>query len=187
MDSSPRPPHTSNEPGRFHVSRRGIIEMAASFGLLAAVAKAPAAEAAVAVRQGVVGAWSLVSFDVDEGKGAEKPRFGPDPVGYLIYSADARMAAVLGGHASAEARLAVGQCRRRRTRGRNRCATSSPTPDDTKCAATACSTTWRFRCLPTSMGVTLERQFKVEGDTLTIRTVPPEIWGTSNVLVWKRA
>ena len=44
-----------------------------------------------------MGAWSLISFDVDEGKGKEKPRFGPDPVGYLIYSADARMAAVLAG------------------------------------------------------------------------------------------
>ncbi|MGB6739645.1 MAG: lipocalin-like domain-containing protein, partial [Candidatus Cybelea sp.] len=34
---------------------------------------------------------------------------------------------------------------------------------------------------------TLERQFKISGDTLTIRTLPPEIWGSSNVLVWKRA
>jgi hypothetical protein len=25
------------------------------------------------------------------------------------------------------------------------------------------------------------------GDTLTIRTLPPEIWGNSNLLVWKRA
>ncbi len=36
------------------------------------------------------------------------------------------------------------------------------------------------------IGTTLERQFKIEGDTLTIRTLPPEIWGSSNVLVWKR-
>ena len=37
------------------------------------------------------------------------------------------------------------------------------------------------------IGTTLERQFKISGDTLTIRTLPPEIWGSSNVLVWKRA
>jgi Lipocalin-like domain len=37
------------------------------------------------------------------------------------------------------------------------------------------------------MGTTLERKFTLEGDTLTIRTLPPEIWGSSNVLVWKRA
>ena len=36
------------------------------------------------------------------------------------------------------------------------------------------------------MGTTLERQFKIEGDVLTIRTLPPEIWGSSNILVWKR-
>ncbi|MGB8965709.1 MAG: lipocalin-like domain-containing protein [Candidatus Cybelea sp.] len=37
------------------------------------------------------------------------------------------------------------------------------------------------------VGTTLERQFKLAGDTLTIRTLPPEIWGNSNLLVWKRA
>jgi hypothetical protein len=37
------------------------------------------------------------------------------------------------------------------------------------------------------VGTTLERQFQLKGDTLTIRTLPPEIWGSSNVLVWKRA
>jgi hypothetical protein len=77
------------------LSRKGALEIAASFGLLAALGKPPPARAAV--REGIVGAWNLVTFDVDEGKGAVKPRFGPDPVGYLIYSADARMAAVLAG------------------------------------------------------------------------------------------
>jgi hypothetical protein len=37
------------------------------------------------------------------------------------------------------------------------------------------------------VGTTLERQFNLVGDTLTIRTLPPEIWGNSNLLVWKRA
>jgi hypothetical protein len=37
------------------------------------------------------------------------------------------------------------------------------------------------------IGTTLERRFVLRGDTLTIRTAPPEIWGSSNVLVWKRA
>ncbi len=186
MDSSPRSPHTSNEPERFHVSRRGIIEMAASFGLLAAVAKAPAAEAAVAVRQGIVGAWSLVTFDVDEGKGAEKPRFGPDPVGYLIYSADARMAAVLGGTQRPKLDSPAGV---------------SPSEDArTQSLRNFLAYAGRYEVrgdrvfhhvevsvFTNLQGVTLERQFKIEGDTLTIRTVPPEIWGTSNVLVWKRA
>jgi hypothetical protein len=32
-----------------------------------------------------------------------------------------------------------------------------------------------------------EGQHTIAGDILTIRTLPPEIWGSSNVLVWKRA
>ena len=44
-----------------------------------------------------MGAWSLVSFDIDEKGGPAKPRFGPAPVGYLLYTADGHMAAVLAG------------------------------------------------------------------------------------------
>src|SRR5580700_11855899 len=88
------------------VSRKGMLEVAASFGLLAAIGNVSPAKAAA--REGIVGAWSLVSFAVDEGKGAEKPRFGPDPVGYLIYSADARMAAVLAGTHRPELRSPAG-------------------------------------------------------------------------------
>ncbi|HEY4434147.1 MAG TPA: lipocalin-like domain-containing protein, partial [Candidatus Cybelea sp.] len=71
-----------------------MLELAASFGLLATLGAAPAP---VVAREGVVGAWSLVSFEIDEGSGSRKPRFGPEPIGYLIYSADMRMAAVLAG------------------------------------------------------------------------------------------
>jgi len=166
------------------VSRKGLLEFAASFGLLAAIGSVPAARADA--REGIVGAWSLVTFDVDEGKGKEKPRFGADPVGYLIYSADSRMAAVLA--------------------GTHRPALSSP-------AGTAQSEESRTQALvnflayagryevrgdrvfhhvevsvfTNLMGTTLERRFTLQGDTLTIRTLPPEIWGSSNVLVWKRA
>jgi hypothetical protein len=166
------------------LSRKSVLEIAASFGVLAAVSGVPAVRADA--REGIVGAWSLVSFDVDEGKGKEKPRFGPDPVGYLIYSADARMAAVLA--------------------GTHRPVLSSP-------AGTAQSEESRTQALlnflayagryevrgdrvfhhvevsvfTNLMGTTLERQFTLQDDTLTIRTLPPEIWGGSNVLVWKRA
>ena len=68
--------------------------MAAGFGLLAAAGAAPIKARAA---EGVVGAWSLVSFNVDEPGGKSQPRFGPEPVGYLIYSADSRMSAVLAG------------------------------------------------------------------------------------------
>jgi hypothetical protein len=164
------------------VSRKGVLQLAASFGLLAAVRNvAPAAAA-----EGIVGAWSLVSFNVDEGKSAAKPRFGPDPVGYLIYSADARMAAVLAGTHRPELKSPSGT------------AASEGNRSEALLNSLAYAGRYEVRgdrvfhhvevsIFTDLMGTTLERQFRLQGDTLTIRTLPPEIWGTSNVLVWKRA
>jgi hypothetical protein len=70
------------ESGVRTVSRKGILEAVASFGLLAAVGSPSVASAESS--GGIVGAWSLVSFDLDDGKSEGKPRFGPAPVGYLI-------------------------------------------------------------------------------------------------------
>jgi Lipocalin-like domain len=161
-----------------------MLEVAASFGLLAAVGNVSPAKGAT--REGVVGAWSLESFNVDEGKATEKPRFGPDPVGYLIYSADARMAAVLAGTHRPELRSPAGT------------AASEATRSESLLNFLAYAGRYEIRgdrvfhhvevsVFTNLMGTTLERQFKIEGDTLTIRTLPPEIWGSSNVLVWKRA
>jgi hypothetical protein len=160
-----------------------VLEVAASFGLLAAVARVPTDAAS---GEGVVGAWSLVSFDVDEGKATAQPRFGPAPVGYLIYSADARMAAVLAGTHRPELRSPSGL--------------SSSETHRTEALQNLLAYAGRYEIhgdhvfhhvevsvFTDLMGKTLERQFKLVGDTLTIRTLPPEIWGTSNVLVWKRA
>ena len=170
-----------NEAPRF--SRKDLLGVAGSFGLLAAVANVPPADAAT---ESVVGAWSLVSFDIDEGKGAEKPRFGPNPVGYLIYSADSRMAAVLGGTHRATLSAPNG----------------APSPqshcDESVLNFLAYAGRYEIRgdrvfhhvevsVFTNLIGTTLERQFKISGDTLTIRTLPPEIWGGSNVLVWRRA
>jgi hypothetical protein len=119
------------------VSRKGVLELAASFGLIAGLGAAPAA---TATRGGVVGAWSLVSFDVDEGKGVVKPRFGPNPAGYLIYSADARMAVVLAGTHRPE--LSRHPPRPRpKVCAPKRCKTFWPMPDATKSEATAYSIT----------------------------------------------
>lgn len=164
------------------VSRKGVLGLAGSFGLLAALGNAPAP---AALREGIVGAWNLVSFDVDEGTGREKPRFGPDPVGYLIYSADARMAAVLAGTHRPELHSPGGKAESEQQR--------------TTALLNSLAYAGRYEVrgdrvfhhvdvsvFTDLIGTTLQRQFKIEGDTLTIRTLPPEIWGTSNVLVWKR-
>ena len=160
-----------------------MLQLAASFGLLGSLANVPLRASA---REGVVGAWSLVSFDVDEGKGVEKPRFGPDPVGYLIYGADARMAAVLAG------------THRPALKSPNGASDSEAARSESLLNCLAYAGRYEIRgdrvfhhvevCVFTNLvGTTLERQFKISGDTLTIRTLPPEIWNSSNVLVWQRA
>lgn len=161
-----------------------MLEAAASFGLLATIANVSPARGAT--NDGIVGAWSLLSFDVDEGKATQKPRFGPDPVGYLIYSADARMAAVLAGTHRPELKSPAGS------------AASEASRSEALTNFLAYAGRYDVRgdrvfhhvevsVFTNLMGVTLERQFKIDGDRLTIRTLPPEIWGSSNVLVWKRS
>jgi len=160
------------------------LQLAASFGVFGALAT-PAARAASSLP--VIGAWKLESFNVDEGKASEKPRWGPDPAGYLMYTENERMAAVLmGAHRpslkppQSVGAPAIGQC--------------------IESVADFLAYAGRYEikgdrvlhhvevCVFTNLvGTTLERQFTISGDTLTIRTVPPEIWGSSNVLVWKRA
>ena len=123
-----------------------MLELAASFGLLATLGGAPAS---TVVREGVVGAWSLVTFDVDERTGSRKPRFGPDPIGYLIYSADMRMAAVLAGTHRPELKSPSGSAASEAQRSES-LLNFSRTPDVMKCAATESSITWRSASLRTS-------------------------------------
>src|ERR1700734_3671793 len=166
------------------VSRKGILGLAASFGLLTTLGDAASARAAT--DGGIVGAWSLVSFEVDEESGKHKPRFGPDPVGYLIYSANARMAAVLAG------------THRPALKSPDGAAASEKDRNEALRIFLAYAGRYEIRgdrvfhhvevsVFTNHRGTTLERQFDLKGDTLTIRTLPPEIWNGSNVLVWKRA
>jgi hypothetical protein len=165
------------------ISRKGVLEFAASFGVLAAIGNVTAS---AAPREGVVGAWSLASFDTDERDGSSKPRFGQDPVGYLLYTSDGHMAAVLAGTHRPELKSPSGS--------------SSTEEQRTLALANFLAYAGRYdirgdrvfhhvevSVFTNLMGTTLERRFKIEGDVLTIRTVPPEIWGSSNILVWKRA
>ncbi len=145
------------------------------FGLLAALGNVSTATAAT--KEGIVGAWSLVTFDVDEGKGTTKPRFGPDPVGYLIYSANARMAAVLAGTRRPELKSPAGSGRFRRERT-EALRTFWPTPGATKCAAIASSITSRSASSRISWARRSNASSRSPAIRSTIRTLPPEIWGT---------
>jgi hypothetical protein len=171
------------------LSRKRLFTAAASFGVATAAAgllKVQAAPATVAAPPELIGAWSLESFVTDEKGGAEKPRFGPNPVGYLIYTADGHMSATLMGVHRAALTAPDG---------------SSSTPAEvTSSLANFLSYAGRFEIrgnhvfhhvevsvFTNLVGTTLERQFDLSRDTLTIKTLPPEIWNGSNRLVWRRA
>jgi hypothetical protein len=172
------------------LSRKRLFSVAASFGVAAAassVLRAGAAPAAVAaVPAALIGAWALESFVIDEPGGNEKPRFGLNPAGYLIYTADGHMSATLMGVHRAALAAPDGS--------------SSTRGEITSSLANFLSYAGRFEIrgnhvfhhvevsvFTNLVGTTLERQFDLTGDTLTIKTLPPEIWGGSNRLVWRRA
>jgi hypothetical protein len=74
------------------ISRKVLLGGVASIGLAAA-----ARSTSDAAQPEVVGAWKLESFDERIADGSFKPRFGPNPVGYLIYTASGRVSATLSG------------------------------------------------------------------------------------------
>lgn len=169
------------------LSRRRVLEATASLGLFAALRplEAPAA-VATSANATVAGAWKLESFVVDASSESEKPRFGPNPVGYLIYTASGRMSATL--MAAHRAKLDAP----------NGATSTSGELTDSLANFLSYAGTYEIRgnrvfhhvevsVFTNLVGTTLEREFSIVGDTLTIRTLPPEIWGTSNRLVWKRA
>lgn len=164
------------------LTRKRALSALGAFGLSALAA----GESTSAAEPAVVGAWKLERFDVLEKDGKRNPRYGPDPVGYLMYSASGRVSAVL----SARERHAL-----------------VPPPGKISESELACiesirpflayAGTYRikgnrvFHTVETSVftnlvGTTLEREFSIKGDILTIRTLPPEIWGSANELTWRK-
>jgi len=163
------------------ISRRRVLQATASIGVLAGIGGV-----ASAAGEGVVGAWSLESFDEETRDGSMKPRFGPHPVGYLIYTASGRVSATLS--AAHRPKLIAPD------------AASSTVEERSEALRNflAYAGTYRVRgdhvfhtletCVFTNLvGTTLERAFRIKGDELTIRTLPPYIWGNASTLLWRRA
>ena len=138
-----------------------------------------------AAQSPVTGAWRLESFDERVADGSFKPRFGPNPVGYLIYTSSGRVSATLSGI-------------------HRRPFTSGLTPstaancDESVHDFLAYAGTYEikgstvFHHIETSVftnlvGVTLKRGFQLHRETLVIRTLPPYIWGSQSILVWRRS
>lgn len=163
------------------ISRKRILQGAATAGLVTGFGL-PAGAAATSV----IGAWKLESFDQLEANGATTPRFGPNPVGYLIYTPSGRVSATLS--AAHRPKLVAPD------------ATSSTVEERTEALRNflAYAGTFDVRgnhvfhkletCIWTNLvGTTVERAFEIKGDTLTIRTLPPYLWGNASKLVWRRA
>jgi hypothetical protein len=170
------------------LSRKRLLETAAAFGLAAAaggVAKAAPAPGKAAPAA-LLGAWQLETFVIESAGNIEKPRFGTDPVGYLIYTPSGRMSATL--MAAHRAKLAAPN------------GATSTDAELTESLGQFLSYAGRYEVrgdhvfhhvevsvFTNLVGTTLERRFDLSAEKLTIRTLPPEIWGTSNRLIWRRA
>ena len=169
------------------LSRKGLLDFAAAFGVFAAAGAAPALAQTTTAAPPVAGAWKLVTFDVENPDGSTgKPRFGPDPVGYLMYTPSGRMSAVLAGTHRPKLVTPGGL--------------SNNEADRTEAIVNFLAYAGKYEVrgdhvlhhidvsiFTNLMGTTLERQFKISGDELTIRTVGAGVWGTGSVLLWKRA
>ena len=162
------------------VSRKTLLGSLASLGIIASTDAA-----GIAAPNAVIGAWSLVSFNERVKGGSFEPRFGPNPVGYLIYTASGRVSATLQGAHRLPFTSPDG--------------TSPSEHDRTESVHNFLAYGGRyeirgsevFHHIETSIftnlvGITLKRGFTLHGDTLTIRTLPPYIWGNESVLVWHR-
>jgi hypothetical protein len=162
------------------ISRKVLLGGFTSIGLAAATKSI-----GNAAQTAVVGAWKLESFDERVADGSFKPRFGANPVGYLIYTASGRVSATLSGihrrpFTSGNSPSAAANC-------------GESVHDFLAYAGTYKITgSTVFHHIETSVftnlvGVTLKRGFELRGDTLTIRTLPPYVWGTQSMLVWRRS
>lgn len=155
-------------------------------GSVASVGLAAATESiGNAAQSAVVGAWRLESFDERVADGSFRPRFGPNPVGYLIYTASGRVSATLSG-------IHRGPL----TSGSTSAASANCNQSVHDFLAYAgryeIKGSTVFHHVETSVftnlvGVTLKRGFQLSGNTLTIRTLPPYVWGTQSKLVWRRS
>lgn len=132
----------------------------------------------------VIGAWRLETFDMVSKNGKKKPFYGPNPVGYLIYTPTGCVSATL--------------------QNPRRAGLMPPgvAQNETHCVESvgeflAYAGRYEIRgnrvfhkletCVYTNLvGTTLEREFELRGDILVIKTIPPYIWADESILRWRR-
>ena len=86
---------TTNQKGR--LTRRGFLKRSAgALATAGALADVNAASAANDPKASLVGTWKLVSAKDTTEKGEVRDAFGQNPTGFLTYTADGRMMAIIG-------------------------------------------------------------------------------------------
>jgi hypothetical protein len=162
-------------------SRKALLGTLATIGLAAGARSIGAA----GEPPGILGAWSLESFVEREKDGEFEPRFGLNPVGYLMYTPSGRVSAVLGAAHRPPFLSPDGQ------------ATTNAERQESVHNFLAYAGRYEVHSdhvlhhvessiFTDLIGVTLKRGYVLDGNTLTITTMPPYIWGTASKLVWRR-
>src|SRR5262249_6365324 len=135
-------------------------------------------------RAKLVGNWRLVSWVQEFQDGGEpRPEYGKHPIGYIIFTPDGRMMALIEG----EGRKSPSNDQDRAALLRSLIAYTGKYSLDGDRWTTRVDAAWH----PERRGSAQVRSFKVEGDTLTVTTpfMPSPNFGgrvLRSVLVWER-
>ena len=153
----------------------------------ALIAVSLAVTAAGQMKDDLVGTWKLVSYWSTRPNGERVQPYGPHPIGFLTYTPQGRMSAILGDPA------------RPRLSTEDRLATSVAERAEAFLNFVAYAGTFRIEgdqvihhveicSLQNWVGGDQVRQLKLEGDRLTLRPPPRTVAGErrTNELVWER-
>jgi hypothetical protein len=157
--------------------------------ILALAAASISLEAASPSNNALVGTWKLMSAEITTDKGEVRDSWGPHPVGFLTYTADGRMSAIL--TLGDRKPLSVSDF------------ISAPANERAEAFATMNAYAGRYTftgekvthhveaaSMPNDVGSDLERLVKLDGDRLVLRVAKPYLRGgmivQSQELTWER-
>ena len=134
-----------------------------------------------------LGTWMILSYTRENlATGEKTDQFGPHPTGYLMYGADGRMSALFVRDGRAAPANMIPTDRERIALHGGMIAYGGRYTIEGDLVRHTIDTSWNQAWT----GTVLVRRFKVDGDTLSIRTLPSPnpVDGviSSSVLVWRR-
>ncbi len=149
--------------------------------------------------QDFIGTWKLEKMEMTDAAGNVSEPYGPRPLGFITYTTDGRMHAILMDSGRALVGMRPGEIGRRHGLRRFvfllRRIPALARSAEAALRSTAYSARWEIRdckvvhhvdasVLPDMMGIDLIRTYTFEGDTLTLTTEPSE--GESISLRWRK-